>query len=62
MFSQRDRDPFDTLNRFLDAHHHSPGAIKRACQAVEDCLIINRWEASDLLLKICMDICMALHD
>lgn len=36
-------DPFQQLNRVLDAPHTSPGSIRKACIAVQDCLTNNRY-------------------
>ena len=38
----RDQDPFGSLNRVLDSRHTQPGSIRKACYAVEDCVVNNR--------------------
>ncbi|GAX78724.1 hypothetical protein CEUSTIGMA_g6162.t1 [Chlamydomonas eustigma] len=35
-------DPFGSLNRVLDSRHTQPGAIRKACLSVEDCVLNNR--------------------
>ncbi len=41
--SSMDADAFGSLNRILDSKHTQPGAIRKACSAVEDCVENNRW-------------------
>ena len=38
----RDPDPFASLNRVLDSRHTLAGSIRKACYAVEDCVVNNR--------------------
>lgn len=52
MFGSGGRDPFLQLNKVLDQHHTQVGAVKKACWAVEDCIINNRWGASTWAHKL----------
>ena len=42
-------DPFTALNRVLDSPHAAVGTIRRACFAVEECLVNNRWDYRGIL-------------
>lgn len=53
-------DPFPLLNRVLDSRHTQPGAIRKACMAVEDCIVNNRClPQRGTALAACMAICTA---
>lgn len=53
-------DPFALLNRVLDSRHTQPGAIRKACMAVEDCIVNNRClPQRGTALTACMAICTA---
>jgi hypothetical protein len=47
---------FQSVFEFLGEKHDKPGAIKRACKVVEDCLISNKYVALQLHgAHVCLD-------